>query len=102
MKRRRSQRGIVLLIALGVMVLLALAGAALTRAVDTVTAVTGNLGSRDAAVALAAAAMEDAFAALYETAAIPERERDSPARGYYAVRAPGEDVRGVPLLLQAS
>jgi type IV pilus assembly protein PilX len=89
-----------LLVALLVMALMGLAGIALVRAVDTATAVTGNLGFRAGAVAPSTAAIEDAWAALSEGGAIADPERDQPARGYYASRQPGEDARGVPLLLQ--
>jgi hypothetical protein len=96
-----SQRGTVLFIALIVMVAMSLTGVALVRSVDTTTAVAGNLGLREASIAPASAGLEDAVAALYENNAIPDREHDLPVRSYYASRQSGEDVRGVPLMLQA-
>ncbi len=97
---RRVECGIVLLIALAAMAAMSLASVALVRAVDTTTAVVGNLAFREAAIAPANAAIEDAVAALFENTAIADREHDLPARGYYASRRAGEDARGVPLVLQ--
>jgi Tfp pilus assembly protein PilX len=98
----RGERGIVLLLALVVMALMNLAAIALMRAIDTTTAVAGNLAFRDAATALASAAIEDALASLFESGAIADREHDLPARGYYASWRPGEDSRSVPLVLQSA
>jgi Tfp pilus assembly protein PilX len=96
----KSQRGVVLFIALIVMVAMSLGGVALVRSVDTTTAIVGNLGLREASIAPAGAGLEDAIAALYENNAIPDRDHDLPARSYYASRQSGEDARGVPLTLQ--
>jgi type IV pilus assembly protein PilX len=97
---RRAPRGMVLLISLAVMAAMSLASVALVRAIDTTTAVAGNLAFREAAIAPANAAIEDAFAALFENNAIADREHDLPAQGYYASLRSGEDARGVPLVLQ--
>ncbi len=96
----RSRRGMALVVALIVLAAMSLAAAALVRAVDTTLAIAGNLGLRDAAIPAVDAAIETAWAALYERNLIADRDRDLPAEGYYASRQPGEDVRGVPRLLQ--
>jgi len=83
-----------------VLALMSLAAAALVRAVDTVTAVTGNLAFREASIPAANAAIEEAIAALSDARVIADRERDVPAQNYYATRQPGEDARGVPWMLQ--
>jgi hypothetical protein len=94
------QQGIALITALVVLALMSLAAAALMRAVDTTTVVAGNLALREGSIPPATAALEDAVAALSDASVIAERERDLPARNYYASRQPGEDARGVPWLLQ--
>jgi type IV pilus assembly protein PilX len=94
------QRGIVLIVTLVALAMMSLAGAALMRAVDTATAVAGNLAFRQASIPAANAAIETAIAALSDANAIADRERDLPAQNYYAWRQPGEDARGVPWLLQ--
>lgn len=98
----KVQRGMVLFIALIVMVAMSLTGAALVRSVGTTTAVVGNLGLREASIAPASAGIEEAIAAMYESNVIADREHDLPAHSYYASRQSGEDVRGVPLALQAA
>jgi type IV pilus assembly protein PilX len=92
--------GVALILALIVLALMSLSAAALMRAVDTTTAVGGNLGFRAASIPAADAAIAVAAAALSDTGVIGDRERDLPAQGYYASRQPGEDARGVPWLLQ--
>jgi hypothetical protein len=76
-----------------------LAAAALTRAIDTTTTVTGNLALREGAVAVANAAVEEAIAALFETRTIADPDHDLVTQSYYAARQPGEDTRGVPAAL---
>src|SRR3954452_11884361 len=103
---RPSQHGIVLIIALIVMVALSFAGVALVRAVETTTAVVGNLAFRQAAISPANLAVETATAALFADAApggvalIVDKTNNLPAQNYYASRQPGEDVRGIPVQLQ--
>ena len=103
---RGGQRGIVLIIALIVMVALSFAGVALVRAVDTTTAVVGNLAFRQAAISPANLAVEEATAALFAdankagAAVITNKTQDMLAQNYYASRQPGEDVRGIPVQLQ--
>ena len=95
-----SQPGIALIMALVVLAMMSLAAAALMRAVDTTTAVSGNLAFREASIAPADAAIEEAIAALSDANVIADRERDLPAQNYRASRQPGEDARGVPWVLQ--
>jgi len=95
----RLARGFALLVALIMLTAMGLAAAALTRAIDAATAVTGSLALRDGAVAAANAAIEDAIAALFEARTIADPDRDLVAQSYYAARQPGEDARGVPAAL---
>ena len=97
---RRHRRGLALIIALIVLAAMSLAAVALVRAVDTTTAVTGNLAFRAASIAAVDMAIEAAFAALFENDLIPDRDHDLRAQNYYASRQPGEDARGVPAVLQ--
>lgn len=100
------ERGIVLIIALIVMVALSFAGVALVRAVDTTTAVVGNLAFRQAAISPANLAVEEATAALFADAnkagapLIADKTQNLLAQNYYASRQAGEDVRGIPVQLQ--
>jgi len=89
-----------LVVALIVLAALGLAATALVRAVDTTVAIAGSLALRDAAIPATDVAIEAAWAALYERNLIADRDRDLPDQGYYASRQPGEDVRGVPRVLQ--
>jgi hypothetical protein len=91
-----------LIVALIVLAAMSLAAAALVRAVDTTTAIAGNLAFRDAAIASVDLAIEEAWAALFEDGRISDRDQNLLAQGYYAARQPGEDVRGVPQVLQAA
>ncbi len=103
---RRSQHGIVLIIALVVMVAMSLAALGLVRSVDTTTAIVGNLALRQAAVLPANLAVEAASAALFTdasptgTVTVADKSADVPAQNYFASLQPGADVRGVPKLLQ--
>ena len=99
---RPSDSGIALIIAMIVLAAMALAASALMRAVDTAHAIAGNVAFRDAAVGPADAAIEEAWAALYERGAIADRGAHAPAAGYFASRMPGEDPRGVPAALAAA
>jgi Tfp pilus assembly protein PilX len=106
----RRQRGVVLFIALIVMVAMSLAAIALIRSVDTTNAIVGNLAFRMASILPANASIEQAASALFVDADIDrlahitddEKKADKPSENYYARRLPGEDARGVPLLLQKS
>jgi hypothetical protein len=97
---RERRRGMALVVALIALAAMSLAATALIRAVDTTVAIAGTLGFRDAAIPAVDAAIEAAYAALFEQNLIADRDRDLPAQGYYASRQPGEDVRGVPQILQ--
>lgn len=97
---RRDQGGIALVVALIVLAAMSLAAAALMRAVDTTVAVSGNLGFREASIPPVNMAVEEAFAALFENDLLADRDRDLPAQNYYGSLQPGEDVRGVPFVLQ--
>ena len=99
-RRATQEQGIALVVALIVLAAMSLASAALMRAVDTTTALTGNLALREASIPPADAAIEEAVAALFERNLVADRERDLSAQSYFASRQPGEDVRGVPWILQ--
>jgi hypothetical protein len=92
------QRGVALIIALIVLVALSLASLALTRSVDTSTAVVGNVAFSEASIAPANLAVEEVVAVMFEQEPSPiaNRNVDVPAQNYYAVRQPGEDKRGIP------
>lgn len=94
----RRQRGVVMFVALIVMVAMALAALALVRAVDTTTAVVGNLGFRQASILPANAAVEEAVSALFEKKSIGLEAHD-PGQNYFASKLSGDDARGVPALL---
>jgi Tfp pilus assembly protein PilX len=98
--RARHERGVVVLIALVAMLALGYAGAALMRAVDATTAVTGNVGLAQAAISATDAAVEHAAAALFERNLIADPANDDEAQSYYASRQTGEDARGIPNRLQ--
>jgi Tfp pilus assembly protein PilX len=85
-------------VALIVMVAMALAALALIRAVDTTTAVVGNLGFRQASILPANAAVEVAVSALFETKSIALEANDV-GQNYFASKLAGDDARGVPALL---
>ena len=95
------QRGIVVFIALIAVVLMSLAAVALMRSVHTNTLVVGNIAFRQAAQAMAAAAVEKAVYEMFPpTALIADLKVNDPARNYYASLQPGQDSMGVPALLQ--
>jgi type IV pilus assembly protein PilX len=97
---RPRARGLALVVALIVLAAMSVASAVLLHTVDTTLAVTGNLALRAVTAAATDAAIEEAVAALAAGGPIADRERDLPAQGYFAARGPGEDVRGVPSVLQ--
>jgi hypothetical protein len=98
--RQRSQRGVIVLIALVAMLALGYAGAALMRSVDATTAVTGNIGLSQSAVLATDAAVEHAIAALFERNVVADSTADDETQSYYASRQPQEDARGIPFPLQ--
>lgn len=96
----RSERGLVLFIALFATIALAMSAVALVGNAATDVAISANVEARQHATLAATAALEHAVAALIETNAIPDRSVDEPTRHYFASRQAGEDARGVPLALQ--
>jgi Tfp pilus assembly protein PilX len=95
------QRGLVLIVALTVVLMMAISAGALIRSVETTLAVSGNLGSMNAARVAADAAIEQAVADLFETHRIADATVDDAAHGYAAARLGGDSARGVPVILQA-
>jgi len=89
---RSSQRGVVLLIALIVLVAMTLAGLGIIRSLDTGTLVAGNIGFRQAALASTDAGAEAAMRWLEANAS--GTNFDLPASGYYATRMDSLDVTG--------
>ena len=68
--RPRRQRGVVLFVALISMVILALAGVALMRAVDTTAGVAGNLAFRNASFPAVNEAIEESIDAIFKARTI--------------------------------
>lgn len=75
-----GQRGIALFIALIALVVMTLGALTLFRAVDSVTAVAGNIAFRESAIALSGRGVEAARTYLLASAPIVHKE----AEGYYA------------------
>lgn len=98
----RAGAGFALPIALLVIVVISLAAAQMVRAVDSTTAVAGNLILRAETIATAGVAIEQALATLADQEAIPDRDHDHATAGYHASRLAGEDLRGIPRALQGS
>lgn len=112
---RHSQRGIVLMIALIVLVAMSLAGIALIRSVDTTTAVSGNVSFKQGALQEADVGLESGAALLEKNGALAitptTPETPDPIYRYYATaRQPqllpnclppltGLDPRGLPMEL---
>lgn len=100
----RSQRGVVLFIALIVLVAMTLAGIALVRSVDTANVISGNLAFKQGMGPEADTAMETAIVAVKGLPlAVPaiNPTADNTAQNYYATKQP-DDARGVPLALVAA
>jgi hypothetical protein len=96
---RRSQRGVVLFIALIAMVVLSLAGVALIRAVDTTGSAAGNIAFREASVTAVNLAIEQAVDWLYVSKTInPDTDVDN-AHHYYGKLQAGELTNGLPAVL---
>lgn len=95
------QRGIVVFVALIAVVLLSLAAVGLMRSVHTNTLVVGNIAFRQAAQAMASAAVERAvFDMFAPSATIADLRTSDLGRNYYAVLQPGQDQHGIPAALQ--
>ncbi|MFO1412487.1 MAG: hypothetical protein U1F10_00940 [Burkholderiales bacterium] len=99
---QRRQRGVVLFVALIAMVILALAGVALMRAVDTTAGVAGNLAFRNASYPAVNEAIEESVNAIYKSKTVATTLSDSAAQNYFASIQPGESAHGVPAILQGN
>jgi len=97
---RRAQRGVVLFVALIAMVILAIAGVGLLRAIDTSTGVAGNLAFRQASIAPSNLAVEKAIDALYKSKTIDVlNSPDLPGEHYFQALQANEKSNGVPEVL---
>ena len=96
---RKREFGVVLLIALVAMVAMAVSAITLVRAVDATATIAGNIGFRQTAASAPDAAIDEAIDAMFERRLIADPGMDDVARSYFASRAAGEDVRGVPRAL---
>jgi type IV pilus assembly protein PilX len=95
----RSQNGVVLFVALIAMVILALAGVALMRAVDTSAGVAGNLAFRQSSYPAVNQAIEESINAIFKARTVPTTQSDSPGDNYFAAIQPNESKQGVPAIL---
>jgi Tfp pilus assembly protein PilX len=101
--RRRSaatQRGVVLFVALIAMVILALAGVALVRSVDTSAGVAGNLAFRQASYPGVNEAIEESINTVFKAKTLPSQLANDAGSNYFASIQAGESKNGVPALLQ--
>lgn len=85
-----KEQGVSLFIALIALVLMTLGALALYRSVDTTTAVVGNIGFRERAVALANSGVEDAMTWLTTNSTTLNSNQSS--NGYYASKDYGLDL----------
>jgi type IV pilus assembly protein PilX len=81
--RRSTQRGVVLIIALIVLVAMTLAGVGMMRSVDTNSLIAGNLAFKNAATGAGDAALESARSWL-QTQTAGTLEENNAALGYFA------------------
>lgn len=109
-RHARTQRGVVMFIALLVMVALSLAGIALIRSADTATVVAGNLAFKQAAASAVDRSIEHAIDALFNPAADPatsspviaDKQSDVRAQNYFAsVRYSNGTIPEIPDELQS-
>lgn len=106
-RRRRTQRttspragaGLVLLVVLLALGAMSIAGTALYRSVETAQAVAGRLAMRQAALAAADLAIDDAVARLFERGEAGSLEADAPAFAYRATTQPPAPALPVPAAL---
>lgn len=84
MLNKTSQRGVVLLVSLIILVALSLAGVALVRSVDTTNIIAGNLAFQKAATAAADAATELALQKLISKSKSEALYQNDAANGYAA------------------
>jgi hypothetical protein len=99
---RHAQRGVVLFVSLIAMVILALAGVALVRAIDSSTGVAGNLAFRQSSIAPVNFAIEEAVDAIFKSKTIPDLNQNYPADHYFASLQASEKANGVPNVLAGS
>ena len=92
--RRAAQRGLSLIITLIALVVMAFAGIALLRSVDTGTLIAGNLGLQETALASADAGTETAIAWLQTNFIGTTLFNDVAASGYYATTSDNCDITG--------
>jgi type IV pilus assembly protein PilX len=83
---RRSQDGLVLLIALIVLVAMSLAGVALMRSVDTGVVVAGNMAFKQAAIMVADRGTQEATKWLADNSSGATLQATNTAKGYYSSR----------------
>lgn len=98
----RAQHGVVLFVALIAMVILALAGVALMRAVDTTAGVAGNLAFRNASYPAVNEAIEESINAIFKAKTVADTLSNDASQNYFAAIQPNESKQGVPALLQGS
>jgi hypothetical protein len=107
--RLKTQRGVVMIIALIVLIAMSLAGVALVRSVDTTNLLAGNIAFKQGALQGGNETMEQAInkfaidgstlGPLYVTFDTQDKvEKDIPAHNYHASMVPAND-QGVPLTL---
>jgi hypothetical protein len=96
---KNAQRGIALIVALMILVLVTLAAAAMMRSLDSNLLAVGNLSFRQAAEAPIAQAVETAMTAI-EDEDKTWLESYSAGNNYYAFVQANEDVDGIPRALQ--
>jgi type IV pilus assembly protein PilX len=92
--RRAAQQGLSMIITLIALVVMAFAGIALLRSVDTGTLIAGNLGLQETALASADAGTETAIAWLQTNFIGTTLYADVAASGYYATTADNCDITG--------
>lgn len=90
--RLRSQRGVILIITLIVLVAMTLASIAMVRSVDTSTVIAGNLAFKQSATASGDAGLEAAI--VWLSANSGSLEQDSASNGYYATSQNSLDLTG--------
>lgn len=91
--KRNSQRGLVLLFTLIILIAMTLAGIALVRSVDTATIVAGNLAFRRTSVASSTKAVEMAAGWVGSTFATAPTQLENPISNVYFATRPGNNVR---------
>lgn len=96
----RTQRGVVLFVALIAMVILALAGVALMRAVDTTAGVAGNLAFRNSSYPAVNEAIEESIDAIFKAKTITSTLNPDAGHNYFASIQANESKQGVPSILQ--